>query len=75
MSDTIPDTQPLGQAWCPTCEPDRNPLTEILDIRPCHRHPVSYTGPDDEKADTAVWLNSGSEADGHDCREIQRMIS
>ena len=40
-------TRDLSADWCPGCEPDRNPLTNILVEVWCQRHKPSLEGDKD----------------------------
>lgn len=42
--EIVADTPVLGTLWCPTCEPDRDPAQEILDVQMCFRHVVPTEG-------------------------------
>lgn len=35
------------EKWCPGCDPERDPLTELLLETYCYVHRPSYDGPDD----------------------------
>lgn len=45
--DALADTPDLSRPYCPTCEPDADPLREILRVRWCWDHPQVVTGADD----------------------------
>jgi len=47
MTDYIRDSPIVALTWCPTCEPDRNPMTEILDVRYCDLHQPDQGGDKD----------------------------
>ena len=40
----LPETPNLATDWCPTCEPERDPVREILAVKYCWAHPVSLIG-------------------------------
>ena len=68
MTDTsVSDTPALGRWWCPACEPAADPLTEILELHPCARHPLSVAGIDDGGR-SYVAAAGNAEAGGRDNR-------
>ena len=64
----LEDTPDLAVRYCPACEPDRNPLAEILVVRYCVRHEPPLYGTAD--AGVAHSFISGSEAGGEDNRRL-----
>jgi hypothetical protein len=46
MSD-LQDTKDLSEKWCPTCQPDRDPSREILQVEYCSIHTPARDGADD----------------------------
>jgi hypothetical protein len=46
----IAETPSLASPYCPGCEPNRDPLREILAVQWCVRHQPSFGGPDDARA-------------------------
>ena len=61
------DRLPLARPCCPGCEPDADPVHEILDIRWCSTHAPSCRGVDDAGLEPDVtWGNT--EAGGEDNR-------
>ena len=73
MTD-LSDTTDLARPYCPGCEPQANEVAEILQVRWCMHHEPKRDGPDDDAAKTDRMMGSSGEADGHDCRTIQRYI-
>lgn len=61
MSDYSRDTPSLGRSYCPGCEPDTNPLCEILDTRWCDAHLPDREGPDDRIVDANTYLVGSTE--------------
>jgi hypothetical protein len=43
----VPSTGDVTHNWCPLCEPDVDPLKELVVIRWCHSHRKALTGADD----------------------------
>lgn len=76
MSDFLNDTPMVGRVVCPTCEPEADPLTEVLDTRYCHRHEPARHGDADAEV-TQGWI-SGTAESGEDnakwCDAIHRKI-
>jgi hypothetical protein len=62
--------------YCPACEPERDPMREILAVRWCFLHPEpSVAGVDDDVVTTCRDVNTGgSEAHGGNCAAIQGLI-
>lgn len=53
MSDYI-ETPSVAVEFCPTCQPDRDTLAEILDARYCAAHTPQAGGTEDARARVAV---------------------
>ena len=70
---TLELTPNLGIAWCPTCQPERGLGTEVLETQYCYVHAIDYRGVDDGAVGGAAMLGTG-EADGHDCREMAKIL-
>ncbi|HEV8583430.1 MAG TPA: hypothetical protein VGT02_00515 [Methylomirabilota bacterium] len=68
MPDDIRDTPTLGRSYCPGCEPDADPLAEILDVRWCDAHPPANLGLDDGLVTATAHLLGSVEAGGDDNR-------
>ena len=49
MSD-IEDTPVVATFYCPSCEPARDPLKEILSVHWCDEHRPEFEGQDDDQA-------------------------
>src|ERR1043166_2856596 len=43
MSDHLADTPNLAKPWCPTCQPDRDQMAEILEVSYCGIHQINFT--------------------------------
>lgn len=56
MVQELPDTTSQAIIYCPGCQPDRDPIAEILDTRWCEVHNPPRGGPDDEKTGVAARL-------------------
>jgi hypothetical protein len=74
MNDFLAETPNVAAAWCPDCEPGRDPIAEVLEVRWCFGHGPVARGEDDARAATDRTLNAGPEADGYDCRIMQGFI-
>jgi hypothetical protein len=68
MMDHIQDSPVLGRSCCPGCEPEADPIREILDIRWCDAHSPLNDGLDDGLVCTAAYVSGSSEAGGDDNR-------
>jgi hypothetical protein len=68
MSDYIADTPSIARLYCPGCEPEADPTSEILDVRWCEAHSPVRGGADDEVVSAAAYLSGSSEAGGDDNR-------
>jgi hypothetical protein len=45
----LTDTPDLATPYCPRCDPERDPIREILTIRWCNAHAPTCEGADDER--------------------------
>lgn len=63
---SLSDTESLGRQWCPRCEPEADPITEILIVRWCWQHAPSLKGTADADVPDGHPLSVG-EAEGVDC--------
>jgi hypothetical protein len=68
MSDYIPDTPAIGRMYCPGCEPEVDPMREILDVRWCESHAPKGTGLDDAMTGATLSISGSGEAGGEDNR-------
>ncbi len=65
MTDFIPTETPyLAICYCPTCEPDRDPTAEILDVRFCDNHNPNRDGAQDHQVVAMAFLSGSAEAGG-----------
>jgi hypothetical protein len=60
----IPDSPSVARLYCPECEPDADPSSEILDVRWCTGHAPSYAGRDDLVITVETFLSGSIEAGG-----------
>lgn len=74
MSDFLASTPSVSRQWCPMCEIERDPLTEILEERYCHRHAPATKGVDDDAVLDESVLSGNSEAGGATARAICGLI-
>lgn len=74
--DTQYHTKDLSVAYCPGCEPERDPTREILVARWCPDHHAPDTvGLDDAAVQVpSVGAGIASEADGRNCKVIQGLV-
>jgi len=68
MTDYTRDTPSLGRTYCPGCEPDTDPTSEILDVRWCDAHTLQHEGVDDGLVSATAYLLGSVEAGGEDNR-------
>ena len=64
MSDYLTDSAPIARAYCPGCEPDADPICEILDVRWCELHTPARGGSDDSTVNADGFLSGSAEAGG-----------
>ena len=64
MTEFRPDSPVLARLYCPGCEPDADPFTEILDVHWCDAHLPSREGAEDAAVATAIVVSGSAEAGG-----------
>lgn len=64
MSEYIADSPVVARAWCPGCEPTRDPEQEILDVRFCVAHTPNREGGADNVVTTEGYVSGSTEAGG-----------
>lgn len=64
MTDFLTDTPVVARSYCPGCEPDTDPVREILDVRWCDAHTPARDGPDDAVVASDAYLSGSAEAGG-----------
>jgi len=64
VSDYLTDSAPIARAYCPGCEPDADPIREILDVRWCELHTPAREGSDDSTVSADGFLSGSAEAGG-----------
>jgi hypothetical protein len=62
VSDYLPESKNLARYACPTCEPDADPLSEILILDCCEYHKPDLAGLDDARVGAGPYLGN-SETD------------
>lgn len=60
----ITETPKLGEVWCPTCLPGRDPTLEILDVRYCDAHTPDREGAADGLVRYESTVSGSAEAGG-----------
>lgn len=68
MSEGMQDTPSVARVYCPGCEPEADPTSEILDLRWCEPHSPLRDGVDDTVVTAAAYLSGSAEAGGDDNR-------
>jgi hypothetical protein len=74
VSDWLGDTPDLSRAYCPACEPEADPLREILTTRWCMEHYPVTTGTADEAARTSGVTLSSTEFDADVNRRVCALL-
>lgn len=68
------ETEDISRAWCPGCEPARDPSREILQTRWCEAHEPSRAGLDDAAVRSDADLSGSAEAGGAQNRAFAAML-
>lgn len=68
------ETVSLARYYCPTCEPDADPFTEILDVRWCGNHSPDATGSEDVLVDYQSYIGGSAESDGETNRRFAEVL-
>jgi len=58
------DSPIVARSYCPGCEPDADPFTEILEVRYCESHAPARSGSDDIRVGEGNYMSGGAEAGG-----------
>jgi len=74
MSDYLPDTPLMGRWYCPGCEPEADPIAEILDVRYCDGHAPNREGAEDGQVTEQGYMSGSAEAGGDENRAACDMI-
>lgn len=78
LNDWVPDTPYQARSYCPLCEPEADPIKEILEVRWCELHTPSRSGSADDYIRSNAYLSGSAEAEGADnkrwCDAIHRGI-
>ena len=74
VSEILSDTPALARPYCPKCEPDADPMREILDVRHCDQHTPARDGLDDEAVAPGVFPSGSAEAGGDDNRRLCKIV-
>lgn len=64
MGGDLLETLSVARLYCPGCEPNVDPVKEILDVRWCVAHRPGADGVDDAKISTNAHLYGSVEAGG-----------
>ena len=68
MTEYILDTPSVARMYCPGCEPEVDPISEIVDVRWCESHAPPSAGFDDAAVGAADHFSGTAEAGGEDNR-------
>lgn len=75
MTDFTLESGVVGREYCPACEPEADPIREVLTLKWCWHHTPSAAGSEDAAVPGAPEvLRTGGEAEALECRAIQAMI-
>lgn len=64
MTEYLADSPAVARPYCPGCEPDADPMREVLDVRWCDEHVPVREGSDDQRVDASAFLSGTAEAGG-----------
>ncbi len=64
MPEFHADSTVLARLYCPGCEPDADPFTEILDVHWCDAHMPTRDGSDDGTVASTIVVSGSAEAGG-----------
>lgn len=64
MSEYLADSPVVARPYCPGCEPNADPIEELLDIRHCDAHVPIREGQADARVDSSAFLSGTAEAGG-----------
>jgi hypothetical protein len=64
VTEYLADSPVVSRPYCPGCEPDADPMRELLDVRWCDEHVPVRAGSDDERVDSEAFLSGTAEAGG-----------
>ena len=64
MTEFRSDSPSLARLYCPGCEPEADPFSEILDVHWCDAHVPSREGSDDATVAAAIVVSGSAEAGG-----------
>ena len=64
MTDLPSEMPPAARGYCPGCEPDADPIREVLDVRWCESHAPAREGIDDAAVHADSYLSGSGEAGG-----------
>ena len=71
----LAETPNCACSYCPTCDPERDPVREVLTVSWCDAHQPKYEGMDDEKATTGSdVLASAGEAEAETNRRWCELV-
>lgn len=74
MTEEISETPRMAVPWCPTCEPDRDSILEMLETSYCGIHTPQRDGVADAKVIINSDLTGTAEAGGVDNRIFCELI-
>jgi hypothetical protein len=64
MTEYPADSPVIARPYCPGCEPDADPMREVLDVRWCDEHVPDRDGSDDARIAAGAFLSGTAEAGG-----------
>ncbi|PYM46789.1 MAG: hypothetical protein DME14_17195 [Candidatus Rokuibacteriota bacterium] len=70
MGGDFLETLSVARLYCPGCEPNVDPVKEILDVRWCTAHRPKADGVDDAKISAYAYLGGSVEAGGAPNRAV-----
>lgn len=66
--DYLPDSPIVTRSYCPTCEPEADPIAEILEVRYCDPHGPVRDGALDNVVTSQSYMSGSGEGGGEDNR-------
>ena len=75
-ADFLAETPDVSRPWCPGCEPERDPLKEVLVERRCRMHASEPQGLDDGGVTVrGIGFGTGVDgAEGTDCQAVADLV-
>jgi hypothetical protein len=66
----VVETRSVARSYCPGCEPEADPVSEILDVGWCDAHNPTVDGLEDAKVIARAYPTGSAEAGGEPNRAV-----